>query len=158
VFTENGVLQAQIGEFVVPVSSIKEVFNMDNILTSEMLMQTSRNLIGRTVIASVDGKDIEGVVTRVFVDKGTMHAQIDDGSGEPKFVPVNTIVDIRETGTEAKAPKPGTPPDAQNFKNDPNGGFIEMCKDFKEEIGRWDWSNEQWKWVYTCFKEDAQAA
>jgi len=155
IFISNGVTMAQIGEFMVPVSSIKEIFNTDNILTSEMLLQTSNYLIGRTVVAEVDKKEIEGVVTRVLVDKGSLIAQIDDGTGEPKFVPVNAIVDIRETGSKKHSPKPETPPDAINFKPDGKGGFIELCDKLEEELGRWDWDAEKWEWVYTSFSEDS---
>ena len=159
IFTNNGVTYAQIGELVVPVSSIKEVFDSSNILTSEMLMEASKNLIGRTIVAQVDDKDIEGIVTRVLVDKGSMLAQIDDGTGEPKFVPVSSIVDIRETGTEKHTPKPDSPPDAKNFKPDGNGGFIELSEDGKYELGRWDWDAGAWEWVYTSFTdgEDAES-
>jgi len=155
IFVRNGVTFAQIGEHVVPVSSIREVFDTQNILTSEMLMSTSTNLIGRTVIAEIDGKDVEGVVTRIFVDKGSLHAQIDDGSGEPKFVPVNAIVDIRETGTNKHTPKPEHPPNAKNWKSDGNGNFIELCEDGVEELGLWTWDAEKWEWVYECFLEDS---
>ena len=155
IFTNNGVTYAQIGEFVVPVASIKEVFDTSNMLTSEMLMQTSNNLIGRTVIAQVGKDDVEGVVTRVLVDKGALIAQIDDGTGEPKFVPVNAIVDIREKGTEKYTPKPDTPPDAVNFKPDGYGGFIETSEDGKRELGLWTWDKAQWEWVYQSFDKDA---
>ena len=154
IFVKNGVTMAQIGEYVVPVSSIKEVFNTDNILTSEMLLTASNNLIGRTVIAEVNGEDIEGVVTRVLVEKGSLLAQIDDGTDEPKFVPVNSIVDIRETGSKKFTPKPETPPDAINFKPDGKGNFIEICEDFEKELGLWTWDEEQWKWVFTSYTED----
>ena len=153
IFTSNGVLMAQIGEFMVPVSSIKEVFDTNNILTSEMLLTASNNLIGRTVVAEVDDEEIEGIVTRVLVDKGSLVAQIDDGTDEPKFVPVNAIVDIRETGTQKFTPKPETPPDAVNFKPDGKGGFIELCEDLEKELGLWTWDEEQWKWIYTSFNE-----
>ena len=156
IFTDKGITYAQIGEHVVPVASIREVFDTNNILTSEMLMSTSTNLIGRTVIAEVDGKDIEGVVTRIFVDNRSLHAQIDDGSGEPKFVPVNAIVDIRETGTNVhnpKPPKPETPPKAVNFIEDGNGGFYEMCENFTLTLGLWTWDEAKWEWVYVAFGE-----
>ena len=156
IFTKAGITYAQIGEYVVPVASIKEVFDTNNILTSEMLMQTSQNLIGRTVVAEVDGQDVEGVVTRILVDKGSLVAQIDDGTGEPKFVPVNSIVDIRETGTKKFTPKPETPPDAINFKPDGNGGFLELCESGLTEIGRWDWDVEKWEWVYTSFSDEGE--
>jgi len=105
VFMQRGVAMAQIGEKTVPVSSIKEVFDTNNILTSEMLLQASNNLIGRTIVANVGDEEIEGVVTRILVDKGSMFAQVSDGTNEPKFIPVNSIVDIRETGTERHAPE-----------------------------------------------------
>jgi len=155
VFMRNGVSFAQVGEFVVPVASIKEVFDTNNILTSEMLLTASNNLIGRMVIAEVNGKDIEGIVTRVLVDKGSLIAQIDDGTNDPKFVPVNSIVDIREVGTRKHSPKPVTPPDAVNFKTDGEGGFFELCDKGVDEIGRWTWDENKWEWVYTCLKEEA---
>lgn len=152
IFTQGGVTFAQIGEYVVPMSSIREVFDTNSLLTTEMFMQTSNMLIGRTVIAEVDGKEIEGTVTRIYVENGSMHAQLDDGTNEPKFIPVGAIVDIRQPGTEVKSPKTETPPGAMNFKPDPNGnGFIELSLDGKTEIGRWDWSDAQWKWVYTQY-------
>ena len=151
VFTRNGQTFAQIGEFVVPISSIREVFDTSNILTTEMLQQTSTNLIGRTIIATVDGRDIEGVVSRVLVDKGIMMAQIDDGTPEPKFIPVNAIVDIRETGTFRGETRPGTPPNAVHFRNDGNGGFYEMCENFETKLGRWTWEAARWEWTFTKF-------
>lgn len=156
IFTSKGITYAQIGEYVVPVASIQEVFDTNNILTTEMFMQASNQLIGKTIVADM-GKEvgeIEGVVTRVLVDKGSMLAQIDDGTDEPKFVPVNAIVDIRETGTNRYTPKPATPPDAVNFKEDPNSeGFLEYAEDLQTIIGRWDWNPEQWKWLYTDLSE-----
>jgi flagellar basal-body rod modification protein FlgD len=154
VFMSNGVAMAQIGEFVVPVSSIKEVFDTNNILTSEMLLTASNNLIGRTVVAEVNGKDVEGTVTRILVDKGSLIAQLDDGTPEPKFVPVNAIVDIREPGTKKLSPKPDTPPDAMNWKSD-GDGFIELDETGLIELGRWTWDIELWEWVYTPFDIDS---
>ena len=152
IFMSRGIPMAQIGEYVVPVSSIKEVFDTNNILTSEMLMSTSSNLIGRTIVAEVDGKDIEGVVTRILVDKGSLIAQVDDGTGDPKFVPVNAIVDIRETGTHKHTPKPEIPPDAKNWIKD-GDDFIEVC-DAGQHLGRWTWNADQWKWIYTSFSDE----
>jgi len=153
VFTKNGEIFAQIGEFVVPITSIKEVFNTDNILTAEMLMTTSQSLIGRTIIAEIDGKDIEGTVTRIFVDKGSLWAQVEDEDGLPLFIPVNSIVDVREPGTKAYNPKPETPPKAINFRPDGNGGFIEVCENNVKELGRWTWDEDKWEWVFTKFEE-----
>jgi len=154
IFTRDGVLMAQIGEFMVPVTSIKEVFDTNNILTSEMLLTASNNLIGREIIAEVDGKEIEGIVTRVLVDKGSMLAQIDDGTNDPKFVPVNSIVDIREPGSKRHTPKPVTPPDAKNFKTDGKGGWIEVCEKNETELGHWTWDEDKWEWVYTSFSKE----
>jgi len=154
VFMKSGISYAQIGEFVVPVASIKEVFDTNNILTSEMLLTASNNLIGRTIVAEVNGKDIEGVVTRVLVDKGSLIAQVDDGTNDPKFVPVNSIVDIRETGSKKHTPKPEIPPDAVNFKTDGNGGFIELCEAGIKELGRWTWDENKWEWVFEAFEEE----
>jgi len=159
IFTINGVAMAQIGEYVVPVSAIKEVFDTNNLLTSEMLLQASNNLIGRTVVAQVDDKDIEGVVTRVLVDKGSLIAQIDDGTDEPKFVPVNSIVDIRETGTDKyvpKGPKPDKPPNAVHFKEDGEGGFYETCEAGVALLGRWTWDEAKWEWVYESFSGESE--
>ena len=151
IFTKNGVMMAQVGEYMIPLSSIKEVFDTANLLTSEMLMTTSQSLIGRMVIAEVDGEEIEGIVTRILVDKGVMLAQIDDGTNDPKFVPVNTIVDIREVGSKKHTPKPEKPPEAKNIKPDGKGGFIEVCENNVKELGLWTWDENQWKWVYTSF-------
>jgi len=153
IFVSNGVTMAQIGEYMVPLSSIKEVFDTSNILTSEMLMTTSNNLIGREVIAEVDDKEIEGIVTRVLVDKGILLAQIDDYSGEPKFVPVTNIVDIREVGSKKHSPKPETPPDAINFKPDGEGNFIEVCEKNVTELGLWTWDEAKWEWVFTSWED-----
>ena len=150
IFMKEGVAMAQIGEYVVPVSSIKEVFNTDNILTSEMLMTTSKALIGREVTAQVDGKDIDGIVTRVLVDKGSLLAQLDVGTDEPVFVPVNSIVDIREAGSFKHTPKPEVPPDAKNWKED-GDDFLEVCEAGVTTLGRWTWNEEQWKWLYTDY-------
>ena len=121
-----------------------------------MLMQTSTNLIGRTIVAEVDGDDIEGVVTRILVDKGSLVAQIDDGTDEPKFVPVNAIVDIREAGSIRHTPKPEKPPNATNIKSDGNGGWIEVCDKNIKQLGLWEWDEEKWEWVFTSFIEESE--
>jgi len=99
IFMRKGVTYAQIGEFVVPISSITDVFDASSMLTPEQLIQTSNNLIGRTVKAQVGEDVIEGIVTRITVDKGMMYVRIDDGTDEPKFVFVGSIFDIRQPGT-----------------------------------------------------------
>jgi len=147
VFTRNGVTFAQIGEYVVPISAITDVFDGNSMLTPDMLIQTSNNLIGRTVIAQVGTTLVEGVVTRVTVDRGIMYAQIDDGTDTPKFVPVNSIFDIRETGTSGNE-KPVTapePPDRPNLVAEGND-WIELDGPEGEPIGRWVWNAEAEAW------------
>jgi len=99
IFTREGITFAQIGEFIVPISTITDVFDSGSLLTPDTLIQTSNNLIGRTVKAQVGDKVIEGLVTRITVEKGVMYARIDDGTDVPKFVQVGTIFDIRQPGT-----------------------------------------------------------
>ena len=109
IFTEKGVTYAQIGEYAVPISSIKEVYDNSSILTPKMLLEASNNLIGRTVIGSADGEEVEGVVTRLTVDDGAMYAFVDDGTEELKMIRVETIYDIRMTGEASSA----EPPDSE---------------------------------------------
>ena len=116
VFTREGVTYAQVGEYVVPVSTITDVFDSSSFLTSDSFINTSNNLIGRTVRAQV-GEDefIEGVVTRVEVTKSSVIAHIDDGSGELKTVPVSSIIDIGIT------PAPKTEGDGDGDGGDGDG-------------------------------------
>jgi len=114
IFTRNGVTYAQIGEYVVPISAITDVFDNSGLLTPESLIQTSNNLIGRTVRAQVGENVVEGLVTRVYADKGYMYAQIDDGSDEPKTVPVGSIFDIRQTAA------PGVPEPEKQAQTEEN--------------------------------------
>ena len=99
VFTMNGMKYAQIGDYAVPLSAITEVFDRSVLLDSNSLLNTSNNLIGRTVKAQVGEDILEGVVTRITVSNGVLFAQIDDGTGTPKFVSVGSIFDIRQPGT-----------------------------------------------------------
>jgi len=162
VFLKNGIAYAQIGEFVVPVSAISEVFDAGNMLTTDSLMNASRNLIGRTVMAhEVDEKGnttiVEGVVTRITVDKGTMFASLIDENGDVRVVPVNMIFDIRETNAPAAEAKPETPekpkfpPGAENIKVS-GDGFIETCEKGVTELGRWDWDEVKFAWIFTAFE------
>jgi len=149
IFTRDGVTFAQIGEHTVPLSAIREVFNTQNLLTSDRLLQTSSALIGREILASVDGEDISGIVQRIVVDRGTMFAQLDtlDDEGNPIFVPVNSIVDIGEIGSQIRV-KPEIPPDAVNWREDADGNFFEvkMTPEGSVDIGRWEWNEARWRW------------
>jgi len=114
VFTKNGNTFAQIGEYTVPISSITEVFDSSVLLSTESLLTASNNLIGREVQAQIGENVISGIVTRVTADNGVLFAQIDDGTGSPKLVPMGSIFDIREPGT------PGVkPPEEKKEDDDP---------------------------------------
>ena len=119
IFTKDGTKYAQIGEYEVPVSAIKEVFDASSLVTPDVLINTSNSLIGRTVTAQVGDKTIEGVVTRVTVDRGFMYALIDDGSEKPVFVPVGSIFDVRQPGAPGHPPPP--PPGDGNGDGDGDG-------------------------------------
>jgi len=152
VFTKGGTAFAQIGDYVVPISAISEVFDSSGMLTPNTLIQTSNSLIGRTVIAQVGSSILEGVVTRVSVDKGVMYALLDDGSGIPKYVRVDGIFDIRETGTSNGVTPPQEapePPDRPNLIKD-GEGYIERS-DEGTHLGRWDWSEAIKEWVATGY-------
>jgi len=119
VFSKDGRMFAQIGIYQVPISSITEVFDSSVLLSSDSLQQASNNLIGRTVKAQIGDKIHEGIVTRVTVTSGVLFAQIDDGTDDPKFVPVGSIFDIRQPGTPGdkypgEAAKPADPEDPEN--------------------------------------------
>jgi flagellar hook assembly protein FlgD len=157
IFTRKGITYAQIGEYVVPISSITDVFDASALLTPESLIQTSNNLIGREVKAQSGDKVIEGVVTRITVEKGVMYARIDDGTDTPKFVQVGAIFDIRQPGTPGDdkpvfPPNPAIPPDAKYFKPD-GDGFIETDSTGTIELGRWEWNPEKNKWILTELKK-----
>jgi hypothetical protein len=155
IFTRDGVTFAQIGEHTVPISAIREVFNTTNLLTSDRLLQTSSALIGREILASVDGEDITGVVQRIVVDRGTMFAQLDTlgEDGRPIFVPVNSIVDIGEIGSQVRV-KPEIPPDAVNWREDADGNFIETTPEGNVDIGRWEWNEARWRWELIPISND----
>jgi len=115
IFTRKGITFAQIGEYSVPISSITDVIDPNAFLTPEQLLQTSNNLIGRTVKAQVKDEVIEGIVTRITVDNGIMYARIDDGTDEPKFVYVGSIFDIRQPGTPGDDKPPAKPVEEENL-------------------------------------------
>ena len=99
IFMRKGITYAQIGEFVVPISAITDVFDDSSLLTPQQLLQTANNLIGHEVKAQDGDGVIEGIVTRITVDKGILYARIDDGTDEAKFVCVGSIFDVRQPGT-----------------------------------------------------------
>jgi flagellar basal-body rod modification protein FlgD len=154
IFTRNGTTFAQVGEYVVPVSSISDVFDQTVLITPDSLMATSNNLIGRTVMAQVGETVVEGLVTRITVDRGIMYARIDDGSENGVFVPVAGIFDIRETGTpgDPLPPNPALRPelDRPNLVAD-GEDWIETDSPGGVGIGRWSWDKDEQKWVATGF-------
>jgi len=121
VFTRSGQTLAQIGDYVVPISAITDVFDNATMVTPEILIQTSNNLIGRMVKAQVGSDTIEGSVKGVSVDSGYLYAMIDDGTDTPKFVPVGSIFDIREAGapSDNKPADPGETTDPENPADPP---------------------------------------
>jgi len=153
VFTRNGTTFAQIGEYVVPISSITDVFDSNSMVTPEMLIQTSNQLIGRTVMAQI-GKDmvIEGVVTRITVSEGIMYARIDDGTETGKFVPVGSIFDVRETGTPGNDKPPAVIPELGRPNLVADGDdWIELDGPEGVGIGRWSWDAVEGKWIPNGF-------
>ena len=100
IFTRDGVTYAQIGDHPVPINNISVVFDSTSMLTPQMLIETSNNLIGRVVKAQVEKVVIEGVVTGVFVDDGNLWARIaESSSGKVYEVQVGCIYDIKQPGT-----------------------------------------------------------
>jgi len=163
IFTSKGTTYAQIGEFTVPLSSITDVFDHSSMLTPDMLINTSNNLIGRTVMAEVEGKTVEGVVTRITVEGGFMYALVDDGV-MTKYVPVGAIYDIRMTGTSGDAPSVDgkeddskmPPVDVGRYLKPDGEGYIES--DGAGTVhGRWDKSPDDGKWVFTPVGIDDEA-
>jgi len=114
IFTRDGVTYALVFDgvydYTIPVGTITGVFDTSAYLTSDKLLQTSSNLIGRTVMAQVGDDIIEGIVTRIAVDSGIMFARIEAEDGTETFVPVGAIFDVRETGTPGN-PMPVDPED-----------------------------------------------
>ena len=107
IFTKDGVTYAQIGDYPVPVNAISVVFDNANMLTPQMLIETSNNLIGRTVKAQVEKLEIEGVVTGVFVDDANLWARIaDNKTGKVYEVQVGCIYDIRQPGLAEEPEEP----------------------------------------------------
>ena len=101
----------------VPVSVITGAYDVNVGLTPDMFITTSNNLMGREVIAEWEGKTINGIVTRISVDKGQMFARIEREDGSSIFVPVGAIYDIRLPGTSGDPmipPKPEPPAPPEN--------------------------------------------
>ena len=100
-------------EAMVPVGSIYSITGRNDAagqVSYQTLMETSNNLIGRTVVAKIkvdddEYEDVEGVVKRVAIDDGALYAFLDDGSGELRKVPVESIFDIRLTEVSSEAKK-----------------------------------------------------
>jgi len=137
IFTDNGVTYAQVGDSVIPLAAITDVIDSGGFTTPDKLMQTSSHLIGRTVRAQVKLGDpiIEGVVTRVKVDKNVMYAYIDDGSGIEKLVPVAGIYDIAATKEADKVQEPAavTPPNDINGDDDDDDENVVKVEEDEEE-------------------------
>ena len=138
IFTRDGVTFAQIGEYAMPLTTISEVYDGSSMLTPQKLIETSNHLIGRTVKADIqvldeeavveEGKEpkmkivtVEGVVTRVTVDKGEMYAFVDDGTDTPKMVPVGSIYDIKQTQAKVAAQQTESQSDDQDDQDDSVG-------------------------------------
>ena len=154
IFTRDGTTYAQIGEYVVPVSSITDVFDQTVLITPESLMSTSNNLIGRTVMAQVGETSVEGLVTRITVDRGVMYARIDNGLENGVFVPVSSIFDIRETGTPGDPPPPNPaqrPELDRPFLVADGEDWIEKDSPDGVGIGRWSWNEDEQKWIAAGF-------
>ena len=115
IFTKDGVSYAQIGDYSVPVSAITDVYDSTNMLTPQMLIETSNHLIGRAVKAQYEDKDYVGVVTSVFVEDANLWVRIAvNGTEEEVKMPVGCIYDIRQVGTswqvEEDDPEEEVPP------------------------------------------------
>ena len=113
IFTEDGVTLAFITGYneAIPISNITGILDSNTLLTPDVLIQTSNNLIGRTVKAEWNEKEYEGIVTRISVEGGFMYARIEAEDGTAAFVPVGSIYDIRQTGTPGNDPIPVEPPE-----------------------------------------------
>jgi len=120
VFTEKGVLYAQIGEYAVPLTAITEVYDESTSLSPKILLEASNNLLGRTVTGSLDGETVEGEVIRVFVENGVMYAVVIDEEDEEKVIRIETIYDVRKT-EEAKPAEKAEDEDDQDGLDGLNG-------------------------------------
>ena len=117
IFTKDGITYAQVEgyDFGVPVSGITAVIDSSDFVNPRMLIEISDSLIGREVKAEyrvstelrededdeekvtgvhIETISVEGVVTRVFVEGGSMFAVIEDENGDKHEVPVGSIFDI----------------------------------------------------------------
>ena len=157
VFTMDGRKFAQIGEHAVPVSDINEIFDGSVFNLPEQLIQTSNNLLGRTVMASIgsgeEEEDIEGIVIGVSVERGLLHATVRDADGEEHLVPVGRIFEIRETPV-AETTTPPPPVSTERPPLDiPGATLIADGENYIELDGNgdpirvWSWSPESGMWI-----------
>ena len=100
----------------IPISAISGVYDSSSLLTPNMFITTSNNLIGREVKADWKDETIEGIVTRIAVENGFMHARIEREDGTAEFVPIGAIYDIREPGTSGEPMKPEKPEEGEGEK------------------------------------------
>jgi len=156
IFSRDGKIYAQIGDFTVLVSSITDVFDGSVLLTSESLQQASNSLIGRYVKAQIGENILEGLVTGVSVEKGVMYARIDDGSGESKLVPVGSIFEINQLDASAGVKPPETqlpaPPVPEEFLVKDGDGYIELDDD-GTPLRRWEWNATLETWVFVDLRD-----
>ena len=173
VFLHDGRKFAQIGENAVPVSDISEVFDGSVFGLPDQLIQTSSNLVGRNVKASVtvgEGSNakestIEGVVTAVTVERGVMHARIDLAEGQTVLVPIGRIFEIGSfvsNGPESAAPpSPPAKTERDPFElpnTRPYGdGFIQYDEQ-GNDIYHWQWDYDAGRWVGTPIESEAASA
>jgi len=125
VFTENGIIFAEVNGVFVPVTSISAVLDGAVLPTERDLFDASRTLIGKKVVAIGSGNtEFEGVVERVAFSRlsnGTLIlvAFIRDEDGDIHEVPVRSIVDIRdENAPRENPPAPEPPPSGGGGSND----------------------------------------
>ncbi|MGI5970193.1 MAG: flagellar hook assembly protein FlgD [Oscillospiraceae bacterium] len=99
VFTSGGSYYATIGEAVVGLDEIAQVFD-PNLLTTDTALVESSNLIGKTVNGVCEDEDgatvsAGGVVTAVACEEGRIYAVVDNVA-----IPVECITDISDAADE----------------------------------------------------------
>ena len=103
----------------IPISAITGVYDSSSLLTPNMFITTSNNLIGREVKADWKDETIEGIVTRIAVENGFMHARIERPDGTSMFVPIGAIYDIREPGTSGEPMNPPKKEESEGTETKP---------------------------------------